>query len=635
MRPTWPVLSRRYSAARLALWTAAFVGAGYVGRVTIIDGTALSLVWPAAGVAVLWFATSTRRTVTVDVLTLSAATFVVNASTGARPALAAVFVAANLLQAGLVLVLARWWIPGVWGFGGRRPLGRLEELGRLVVAALLGCLAAALLGSAGLRLTTGGGGTLLTFLAWWGRNTVGLVAVGLLGLLAGPALVAAARSAGALGVVGAVRRAVCPRSPVRAVEAVLLAGTTLGVYLAVFTAPAGSALAFLVLVPTFWAGIRFSPLAATVHSLGCATAAVGLTLLGEGPFLTFDEVTARALVAQLCVLMTMVAGLSLAFSHAQERTVAAELTSLMDASRLVALVSTDLGGRVRTFGVGAERLLGYDAGDVVHRPLSRFVDAAELHAAAHELGVPTAEVLAELARREGEPRTWTLVRKDGSRLFARLALSQLRDAEGTVTGYLGVAIDVTEAVQDQRAREHLQQQLAHLAHHDPLTGLPNRRWFEGVLREHLAATGRNAPCGVLLMLDLDRFKDVNDTLGHAAGDALLVTTADVLRRHLRHTDAVARLGGDEFAVLLTDTDLAGAERAAQGLVDAVRAHTAMLAPVCRRVTLSVGGVAMVPGGEAVALLQAADAALYEAKRCGRDRQVVRTATSPRNLGRTG
>lgn len=620
-----------HAVVRLAAWTAAFVGSGYVGRATIIDGTALSLVWPAAGVAVLWLATSTRRTVVPDAVTFGAATFVVNASTGASPALAAVFVVANLVQAGLVLALARWWLPEVWGFGGRRPLGRLAELGRLVAAGLIACLVAALVGSAGLYLTRHGG-SLLTVLAWWGRNTVGVVAVGLVGLLAGPVLLPAARSGGWRGVARVLRRAVCPRGSARGLEAMLLVATSVGVYLAVFAAPAGPALAFLVLVPTFWAGIRFSPLAATVHSLGCAAAAVALTLVGEGPFVAFDEVTARALVAQLCVLMTMVAGLSLAFSHAQERTVAAELTSLMDASRLVALVSTDLGGRVRTFGVGAERLLGYAAAEVVgHRPLSRFVDADELQAAADGLGVPPAEVLAELARVEGEPRTWTLVRKDGSRLFARLALSQLRDASGTATGYLGVAIDVTEAVHDQQAREHLQQQLAHLAHHDPLTGLPNRRWFEGALREHLATTSPTGP-GVLLMLDLDHFKDVNDTLGHAAGDALLRTTADVLRHRVRHRDAVARLGGDEFAVLLADTDPAGAEQAAQGLVDAVREHTAQLAPVCRRVTLSVGGIEITPGQDALELLHHADAALYEAKRRGRDQQVVRPAPP---LGRAG
>ena len=102
-----------HAVVRLASWTAAFVAAGYVGRATIIDGTALSLVWPAAGVALLWLATSSRRTVAADTACFATATFVVNASTGASPALATVFVVANLIQAGLVLALARWWVPEV------------------------------------------------------------------------------------------------------------------------------------------------------------------------------------------------------------------------------------------------------------------------------------------------------------------------------------------------------------------------------------------------------------------------------------------------------------------------------------------------------------------------------------------
>ncbi len=608
--------------ARVVVWTAVFVGAGYVGRATIIDGSALSLVWPAAGVAVLWICTSSRRTVAIDLAAFALAGFVVNATTGALPALALVFMAANLLQVAVVVTLARRWIPEVWGFGGRRALGRLDELLRLVLAALIACLVAATFGSIGLELLTGGG-SWLTFVAWWGRNTVGVVSVGLVGLLAGPALASAYRRRGGPGVWSATWRSLRPRSPARAAEVVLLGSATAAVYLVVFTADEGPALAFLVLVPTFWAGIRFTPLAAVIHSLACASSAVSLTLLGSGPFLSFHEPTARALVAQLCVLITMVAGLSLAFSHAQERAVAAELRSLMDASRLVALLASDEDGRVRTFGVGAERLLGYAASEVVGRVSpSSFIDAGEIAAAAVELGVRPAEVLAELARREGEPRTWTFHRKDGHELSAQLALSELRADDGSVSGFLGVAIDVTDAVRDQAERERLQQQLAHLAHHDLLTGLPNRRWFEDVLRDSLASQRSGEEHGALLMLDLDRFKAVNDTLGHAAGDALLVSVADVLRgRMRRHTDAVARLGGDEFAILLGTADRADAERTAQSLVSAVREHTATLGPVLDRVTLSIGGV-MVGADDATTLLHAADAALYRAKHAGRDRQVI-------------
>lgn len=607
--------------ARVLAWTAAFVAAGYAGRLTIIDGGALSLVWPAAGIAMLWFATGDRSTRWLDVAAFTTATFVVNVSTGAPVELGMVFVTANLLQVTLFLALAHRWLPEVWGFGGRRPLGRIEELGAVVLAALLACLAAAVVGTAGLRLT-GTGGTLLSFLAWWGRNGVGLVAVGLVGLLAGPVLGPAARRQGTRGMLRAAWHAARPRSSGRAVEAALLLTATVGIYVVVFDLPDGGPLAFLLLAPTFWAGIRFSALSATLHSLACATIAITFTIAGVGPFVVFDEPTAQAMVAQLCVLMTMVAGLSLAFSHALERHVAAELTALTDASRLAALITTDVDGQIRTFGVGAERLLGYDAAELVgrHGPTA-FLDPGELAAVAAELRVAPSDVLQELARREAEPRTWTFVRKDRGRLFVRMALSRLLSPSGTVAGYLAVAIDVSQAMRDQDELAAAQARLAHLAHHDALTGLPNRRWFLQELQRHLDEGRDGLPRGAVLMVDLDHFKQVNDSLGHAAGDDLLVALGATLRERVRRRDLVARLGGDEFAVLLADADADTAARVAGDLVRAVRQHTRAYDDARQQVSASVGG-ALVGDTGSRELLHAADQALYDAKRAGRDRHLV-------------
>ena len=105
-------------------------------------------------------------------------------------------------------------------------------------------------------------------------------------------------------------------------------------------------------------------------------------------------------------------------------------------------------------------------------------------------------------------------------------------------------------VVDLSERRRYEQRLAHLADHDVLTGLPNRRRFDAALAEHLDLCARSGPRGALLLLDLDHFKEVNDTRGHDAGDELIVSTAAVLRGSLRDTDLVARLGGDEFAILL-------------------------------------------------------------------------------------
>jgi len=162
--------------------------------------------------------------------------------------------------------------------------------------------------------------------------------------------------------------------------------------------------------------------------------------------------------------------------------------------------------------------------------------------------------------------------------------------------------------------ENAQAALAYQALHDALTGLPNRRrfdtWFSDAVE---AARARSGAMG-LLLLDLDRFKDVNDSLGHQAGDDLLREVAERLRATLRGGDMVARLGGDEFAVVLADADLSEAEAAAE------RVLTEMSVPVVvhdRAIDAGVSvGIALFPGDgvDPESLLRAADVAMYAAKR---------------------
>ena len=180
------------------------------------------------------------------------------------------------------------------------------------------------------------------------------------------------------------------------------------------------------------------------------------------------------------------------------------------------------------------------------------------------------------------------------------------DESGRPLRSVGVVIDVTE-------RKQVEERLAHAARHDPLTGLANRTLFREALS---AATARTigGQSFAVLCLDLDRFKDVNDTLGHPAGDKLLIETAARLRRELRAGDMLARLGGDEFAILqLGLSDPAEAGRLAQRLVDCIRAPF-MLEGQRVSVDASVG-VAVAPrdGLDGEELLRAADLALYQAK----------------------
>jgi diguanylate cyclase (GGDEF)-like protein/PAS domain S-box-containing protein len=185
-------------------------------------------------------------------------------------------------------------------------------------------------------------------------------------------------------------------------------------------------------------------------------------------------------------------------------------------------------------------------------------------------------------------------------------------------------------IEDITARKELERELERLADHDSLTGLVNRRRFAAELERHVAEAQRDDSHYALLVMDLDGFKDVNDSLGHQAGDELLTTVANVLRRRTRESDLVARTGGDEFAVLLVDTPPAEAEAIAEALVATLgmSADVVYEQPSCR-VSASMGVVTFTgrTAWTADRLLAAADMAMYEAGEAGGD-CFVRHAGSP-------
>ncbi|MFA9217448.1 MAG: putative bifunctional diguanylate cyclase/phosphodiesterase [Sphingomonadaceae bacterium] len=185
------------------------------------------------------------------------------------------------------------------------------------------------------------------------------------------------------------------------------------------------------------------------------------------------------------------------------------------------------------------------------------------------------------------------------------------DTHGLPAGMFGISRDVTE-------RKQAEERIEHLAHFDVLTGLPNRVQLEELARQAIqrAASGHHQLA--VMFLDLDRFKDINDSLGHSVGDALLVTLARRLRLTLRADDVVARLGGDEFIFLLQGDDVAALPRVAQKILDIVSEPFAI-----EEHELSVSasvGVAVYPrdGGDLETLVRCADAAMYRAKQNGRD-----------------
>jgi diguanylate cyclase (GGDEF)-like protein len=175
--------------------------------------------------------------------------------------------------------------------------------------------------------------------------------------------------------------------------------------------------------------------------------------------------------------------------------------------------------------------------------------------------------------------------------------------------------------QDVTGRAGDEERLWHLANHDSLSGLFNRRRFMEELSREIAVAQRSGEPGAVLMLDLDRFKDINDSLGHMAGDSLLTRVAGQLRERLRSTDTLARLGGDEFAVVLPGCPIGRAEKVATEILGALARHARVrIAGVERLLTASIGIAPFGPGRPATAdeLLVEADLAMYRAKAAGRD-----------------
>ena len=218
----------------------------------------------------------------------------------------------------------------------------------------------------------------------------------------------------------------------------------------------------------------------------------------------------------------------------------------------------------------------------------------------------------ELSTHQCEKR---FLRPDGTVVWALANLTFLRDELGRPLSWVGQFQDISE-------RRRQEAYLRHMADHDPLTGALNRRAFQRALEQHLARAQRYGAGGAVLVLDLDGFKAVNDTLGHRVGDELLVRCVRGLRLRLRESDLLARLGGDEFAVLLPVGGAAEAEALAGALVEAVRSEG--IGPDTPAMSVSVGAAVISGvGQDADQVIVEADNAMYEAKRRGRDGYTLR------------
>nr|WP_276611111.1 sensor domain-containing diguanylate cyclase [Kineococcus siccus] len=471
---------------RSAGFAAVFAVAVYLGRQTVMDGTSLSLVWPAAGVAAAWFAVQRDAgTRWLDAGLLSAVTWSINLATGTDGLLALFFVAANLVQVEVFVVLLRRWCPGLWGTGGRDPLTGTRTLVRLMVAALAGTAAGALIGPTSAALSTGTW-SWLVLAVWLVRNTVSVLLITVAVLRVGHALSARSGSGAAPGGPGATRRLpfLVPAGW-RAAEltaAVLASGFA---YAAVFWLAHGLPLAFLPLALTVWVALRFDTTLLTVHGVLVSTGAVLCTLAGGGPFALIATDATRALVVQVYVGLLAVIGLMLAVSRDERAVLVGRLRgSEATAHELLAqvqlraefgdtvLATVDVGvavsdaeGRLTLLNDTARTWCGLDpgtdlaaaGGDGVADGLTALVaDDSPLRRALAEGRVEGVELLLAPAGRPPVPVTCSARRMtaaDGTLAGAVVAMHDLRSLRSRETAL---------AAANDRLREH-GEHLEHLA----------------------------------------------------------------------------------------------------------------------------------------------------------------------------
>lgn len=260
-----------------------------------------------------------------------------------------------------------------------------------------------------------------------------------------------------------------------------------------------------------------------------------------------------------------------------------------------AVIATDLDGIVQYWNPAAEKLYGWSSSEAVGKNIVDLTPALMSKEKAKE-------IMAQLANGNPWSGEFLVQKKDGSTFPASVSDTPIMGPDGRLIGIVGISEDITE-------RKQAEETLIHMSIHDSLTGLYNRGYF--VEEMERLERGRGFPVSIV-MADVDYLKDVNDKMGHAAGDALLKQVADVLTTAFRAEDVIARLGGDEFAVLLPDTDEVTAKESLQRVQQVIQEkNNSRNEP---RVSISFGVSTADKPTSLTHLLNEADENLYRKKR---------------------
>jgi len=270
------------------------------------------------------------------------------------------------------------------------------------------------------------------------------------------------------------------------------------------------------------------------------------------------------------------------------------------------IVSIDTQGRILTFNQSAQNIFGYNDKEVIGKNISILMPPPhrDLHDGYLSTYMETGVKHVLMKRREVEA-----LRKDGQTIPIELAVSEIK--VGNSHFFTGMVRDISE---EKKAQKEIEQ----LAHFDALTHLPNRRLFFDRLAQAITMAKRKHQSIVLMYLDLDGFKLINDTLGHHVGDLLLEEVAQRLRQSVRESDTLARLGGDEFTLLLADANKdESVELVARKIIDAI-GKPFNLEGHELHVGVSIGIASYPEAVTARTLLVTADKAMYAAKAAGKN-----------------
>lgn len=271
-----------------------------------------------------------------------------------------------------------------------------------------------------------------------------------------------------------------------------------------------------------------------------------------------------------------------------------------------AIVVTDHASVIQTINTAFSRITGYSAAESIGQPIGQLLRSGRQ---SPEFYATMWHSLQEKGFWQGE--IWNK-RRNGEVYPEWLTINRVDDEQGKTEHFVAVFSDISDIKSAHRKAEYL-------AAHDVLTGLPNRTLFHDRLRQGLAQARRKKQRLALMFIDLDNFKDINDTLGHDFGDELLKQAAGRLQQVMRDVDTVARLGGDEFTAVLSDCDAEVAGHISQRIIDELAASFDVQG---RKLFVSASvGVAFFPddGQDSNTLIKAADTAMYRAKELGRNR----------------